>query len=117
MAKYTDFNNKLTAAEPLVHDIDAIEQSVNRLLKVREGDLLDEPTFDSGVAAYVYENMNEDTEAFFQMDIARSFKVWEKRVKLTRINIRDNLDKHELRVELGIFSKEFDKNVLIKADL
>jgi phage baseplate assembly protein W len=117
MAKYFDFNNRLTADAILVEDEVALSQSLERLFQSQYGDLIDDPTYSGSLKKYLYEPQTEDTVQFLEMDVKRNLRIWEPRVTLQRIQVSQDLEKQTLFLEMAIYSEEFDKYITINTEI
>ena len=109
MSRYLDLSMFPYQRDRYAVDVDAIRQSLIRLLMTNKGDLIDEPEYGISLRDYLYEPITDHTKVFISMAIEREVRRWEDRVELQGIVVETDVDNYSFVVKLTVYIPEFDQ--------
>ena len=102
---YRDLDLNFTR-HPVTHDVsqltdtEAIKRSVRNLLMLKRGDKPFHPEINSGIYDSLFDLVNPLNVVLLRDNILRVIQTYEKRVKLTGIDVRPNLGGNEISIHL-----------------
>jgi len=101
---YTDINNTIKnrngTFSSLSADINAVNNSLNNILSIRPGTYPGNPLFGCNIGKFVFEQINPLTVQLMEEEIRYSISLFEKRVKIKKIEIKEDLDYNRVIINI-----------------
>lgn len=104
----------------VVYDSVAINNSIKNIILTRRGTLPGLPDFGTDIDRYLFSLYSPITSLEIQDEVKNALKIWEPRIKIIKINVKENVDYNSLDIFIyyRIISTgdEYDTNIRLTSN-
>ena len=89
-------------------NIDAVNSSINNILRTHKGERVMLPTFGAGLGDLLFEGMNEDTFDLYATQIQEAIEAWDDRVSVNSIDVTMITENNTMTLKMSFTVRGYD---------